>query len=469
LSGGLDSRTVLAATTRQITAFTVGESQNREVRTAEAIARTKGCKFVFVKRETDHYVKNLEKAIDLSDGLYMFIHAHFINLLEQISNECDIIIHGCYLDNFKGFGFPPQRTVKNLGKEIGHKRLGMRPSFHADHHLAKLSEEKLAQAILEDTRFANQTLLHSPRRIFTPLYSEQVTVHMNQAIRNLVKEAYERGANLSDVWDYIITWHVLSKQRTYLHLSHIRAFMPERTMIFDNDLFDLYLEMPAEFKRDGKVYRKALKKLNPKIAVIPDANTGFNPQISKKLYPILSFLIAKKRILVSKKKQELLTNQSQGSWPDITEMLRQDSNLKILLEEAIKNPRCLDPTIFDIESIIQLLRDHTERRADHTMLLYLLLTFGRWHRKFGPKAAAYDQDSKKLTRYDEDENWNEKISKLQNDINRLTQELDGLQQEVKKRDLIITQLHNSLNNSLSLRLARRIPFGARIRKLLVPE
>ena len=125
-----------------------------------------------------------------------------------------------------------------------------------------------------------------------------------------------------------------------------------------------------------------------------------------------------------------------------------------------------------------------------------------WHihyDNFGTQRDYFVIDSSKLTRYDEDGNWNlartfdgsfgswnppsnirpSVISKLENDIdglqqevrkrdhdiNRLRQELDGLQQEVRKRDLIITELENSL----SLRLARRIPFGTRIRKLLVPK
>jgi glycosyltransferase involved in cell wall biosynthesis len=88
-----------------------------------------------------------------------------------------------------------------------------------------------------------------------------------------------------------------------------------------------------------------------------------------------------------------------------------------------------------------------------------------WHVEydnFGTHRDYFVIDSSKLTHYDEDGNWNlaktfdgyfgawnspsasEKIAKLQNDI-------------------------MILNSSLSLRLARRVPFGARIRKLLVPK
>ncbi len=106
-----------------------------------------------------------------------------------------------------------------------------------------------------------------------------------------------------------------------------------------------------------------------------------------------------------------------------------------------------------------------------------------WHIHYDNIGTSRDYfviDSSKLTRYDDDGNWNlaktfdgsfgawnppfgnENISKLQNDINKLMRELDGLHGELRKRDLFITEL----NNSLALRLARRIPFGAHIRRLL---
>lgn len=154
--------------------------------------------------------------------------------------------------------------------------------------------------------------------------------------------------------------------------------MPERTMMFGNALFDLYLEMPSLFKRNGRVYRKALKRLNERLAIVPNSATGFSPQIPH----ILEWIIVKfaeVRGIFFPESQV----QSEGSYPNHAELLRQNVEYQVIVEATIKDPECLDPSIFNTNGILQLLNDHLNRRADHFTLLSLILTFGRWQKKFG--------------------------------------------------------------------------------------
>src|SRR5208282_915392 len=137
LSGGLDSRMVLAAATKEFTAFTVCESENREVRLAREVARAKGCRHIVLPRSADHYLRILDKAVELSDGLYAFVHAHFINLFDRIREESDVVLHGLYLDNFHGSNHP-LRALKILGLKI-------HTMFRIDSYLSNLSEDKFLQ------------------------------------------------------------------------------------------------------------------------------------------------------------------------------------------------------------------------------------------------------------------------------------------------------------------------------------
>jgi asparagine synthase (glutamine-hydrolysing) len=382
LSGGLDSRAVLSAMDRDVTAFTVCESPNREVRTAASIAREKGCKHIFVRRARDHYFRTLEKAVELSDGLCALHHAHFIDILEQIDDNFDVLFHGCYLDHFKGFTFP-LRQLRILGRRIEFKMWKLLTSFWIDQYLSGLTDSRLSQAFLEDERFVNQMLIQSSSNIFTSDYSRRIALHLPNAVRKLVKEARARGATPSDVWDYIVNWQALSKQRTFLHLGHIRAFVPERTAALDNELIDLYFEMPDAYKRNGRVYRKALRKLNSRIAALPDSNTRLTPNAPKWLVSIVRNTIALRRLLVPRE-----APFTEGSWPDFSEMLRQ-SDWRNILEHTIKDPECLDPEIFEIDRIMEMYRAYLNGKNEQADLLWLLLTFGRWHKKFGPYSRDY--------------------------------------------------------------------------------
>jgi asparagine synthase (glutamine-hydrolysing) len=369
LSGGLDSRTVLAAANREMVAFTASEFQNREVRIARAIAQTKGCRHVLLKRSPDYYLDILDKAVDISDGLYSFEHAHFTGLLDGIRSQCDILFHGCYIDGFKGVHMPT-RVLK-----IG--RLKIRTSLFVDSYLASLSDEDLVLRILDDPR---RSMLHyNPMQIFTPNYSRKIVQHLRRSSKSRLSEARQSAWIPSDIWSYLSTWGMLAKSRYFLNVSHIRAFIPGREVMLDNDLFETFLEMPSDLKRRGKVYRKALKRLNPKIADIPDVNTGFSPQIPAFLERILTLLrSAKGKAFPSR---SIFT---QGAWPDLAELLRQNDRLKKLVLETIQDPQCLDPAIFDRHRILEMFQEHLHRKADYYALFLLLLTFGRWHKRFGP-------------------------------------------------------------------------------------
>ena len=372
LSGGLDSRTVLAATNREMVAFTASEFPNREVRIARTVAQTKGCRHVFLRRSPDYYIDMLDKAVHISDGLYSFEHAHFTGLHNEIRSECEILFHGCYIDCFKGVHLPTR--VLKIGS------LKIRFSLFVDSYLATLPDEDLVQHMLDDSR---RSILHlNPNQVFTPNYSRKIVEHLRRSFKRMLTEARKSASLPSDIWSYLSTWGMLPKSRYFLNVSHIRAFIPERSVILDNDLFETFLEMPSNLKR-GRVYRKALKMLDPKIADIPDVNTGLSPQVPALLEGILTVLCS-----VKGKAFPSRSIFTQGAWPDLAELLRQNERLRKLVLDTIQDPQCLDPAIFNHGRILEMFEEHLQRKADHYILLLLLVTFGRWHKRFGPNSSS---------------------------------------------------------------------------------
>jgi asparagine synthase (glutamine-hydrolysing) len=120
LSGGVDSRSVLAADHegRISVAFTLGDFENQELQIARKIAATKGCRHVFLHRNLDHYARLVDEAVSIGDGLYRFDHAHYLGFFEQIRKEVDILFNGLFLDNFFNGDRLPRVNWRVVGKRV---------------------------------------------------------------------------------------------------------------------------------------------------------------------------------------------------------------------------------------------------------------------------------------------------------------------------------------------------------------
>lgn len=368
LSGGLDSRTVLAASDKKMVCFTFGDFKNREVKIAKKIAQTKGYKHIFLKRSSDHYANLVDKAVEIGDGMYSFVHAHNIGFLTWIQEDCHILLHGHGLDfMFQGL-YLPTKKLKVFGKEI------------LNSHLLELSSERLTDVILKKLKYSLFT--KNPKQIFTISYSGIFEDVLTQSIKTILEKAKDNIVNLHNVWDYFVFLSSVSKHLTYLNLTSIRAYIDERTIAFDSDLLDVYLEIPPELRFKGKVYIRASKRLNSEIATIPNSNTGYSlfmPELVEWGLTLCQRMISKLLLLMrcSRLPHPAYT---QGSWPNFAELIRYNEKLKKLLGDTIEDPGCLDPSLFNIPRIKEMFKEHLNSKSDHTNFLFLLLTFGRWHK-----------------------------------------------------------------------------------------
>lgn len=101
LSGGLDSRLILAcmAEPGRALAFTCYDKPNRELRTAEAIAKAAGAEFIPLRRPPDYYGENAPAGVRISGGMGTFANNHFLGVLEQLQEAgTQLLLTGCYCD-----------------------------------------------------------------------------------------------------------------------------------------------------------------------------------------------------------------------------------------------------------------------------------------------------------------------------------------------------------------------------------
>ena len=360
LSGGMDSRTVLASSSKKMVCFTVGDFKNREVKIAKRIAEVKDCEHIFLKRDLDHYANHVDEAVEIGDGMYSFAHAHNIGFFDQIRNKCDVLLHGFFFDVlFKGFSIPT-KNIKIFGKTTNF------PFYKNSCNIFTLLD--------------NSLYYKGTEQLFTSANLTQFKNSIGESLNNFLASTEKNSAiNFHREFDYF----AFSSATNYA--GYNQAYINERTVSLDNDLLDIYLETPIKLRMGGKLFKKAMRKIDPKIAAIINANTGLSPTTPVLLEWTTTMAKSIFRKMFSRKKRSLTNpTYTQGSWPNFAELIRHNEKLKNIIENTIEDPECLDPSIFNIKRIKKMFDKHLNDKANYTEFLFLLLTFGRWHKKYGP-------------------------------------------------------------------------------------
>jgi len=299
------------------------------------------------------------------------VHAHSIGFGDRIRGECDILFHGFAPELFFRGTNLPHRNVTFLGKSL----------FTT---IDKLSKQNLPYKIIEKLKYSLYE--KKPQQLFCQSYLSNFDIVLLNAVCNILTETESSCKNIFDKYTWLDT-HYHSRYPSGLFETSIRSFIDERSIVFDNDVLDLHLKMPVKIRATSKTWKKALSKLDPKIVAITDANTGYSPLVPECLEWGLTLIQRiKNKLQLLKCYQVPHSIHTQGSWPNFAEVIRYNEKMKKLLSDSINDPECLDPTIFNIGRVKEMFKEHLNGKTDYTEVLLLLLTFGRWHKKNGPRS-----------------------------------------------------------------------------------
>jgi asparagine synthase (glutamine-hydrolysing) len=373
LSGGLDSRFVLAADRRhRITdTFTVGDSRNRDVRYASRIAAVLGRRHHFLQRDRSYYCRIAEQSGAIGDGMTSFVHAHFSGFARQLREHADILFHGSGMQTlFRGYGLP-YRTVT-----IGRRKLKLSL-------LAKAGSGDLAAQVVESSLGSRG--MSEMARIFLPAHRRKYTEAVLAAVKETLAE-YSGEADLGlNAWRLFDIGDVWCRDSTSQNILCLRPFINERTIAFDNALFDIHLRMPHRFQADQEVYKRAVKSVARDTLLIPNANTLLRLDAPLWVDWLAFHFTGAARIgLLSLRPRNARSYVSGiSSWPIYKQLIRQDPCLQNLIHETLDDPQCIDRTLFDVAYLKKVFEAHVRGDVDQDKLLFLILTYGVWHKAFG--------------------------------------------------------------------------------------
>lgn len=261
LSGGTDSWTVLGSFDKPPTCFTVGVADNNEVRVARIAAAIVGAPHTFIQLEEDPYSRNLDNMTLIGGGMHAFDHGIYYGLKGRLSSDADVVFHGQFIDFwFQGSGLLT-RNRRLFGRRMSFKSFEPISDDLTGDYLSRISY-RLKGINLLDYVVANRRK------------------ELMDGLRDSVDEIRKLGEGFcrtpDDEWEYL-QFHSLSRRYSYSNLTSIGTSVEQRTVVFDNDIFDLYLSLPKSHRLDAKLGRETLVRVNPRLAAIPTANTNQRP------------------------------------------------------------------------------------------------------------------------------------------------------------------------------------------------
>lgn len=373
LSGGLDSRAVVACAPQPLAAVTLADFDNNEVGLARAIARSRGFPFTFVRRHPHHYVALIDRAVAMGDGAHRYDHAHFAFLRGVLPPEISALALAYGFDRYlKGNSLPRQRR-RFRGRAADRVLLPL----PADLELGKLARVLLTR----HTHFLWGTAPLTD--VFRPPYRDHLEAMLLETLEGLLRPHWDHCPDATARFEVGSAHMLLGRHTAFLSVLSIRHFFEDRVILTDNALFDAVMRTPPRLRVDGRAYRTAMARLAPDVWRIHDANTGSRPST----LALVAHLRERTRELGARwgfgEWRRPLPDPAftQESWPNFPQLIRHREGLAKRIAGIVEDPDALPPDVFDSARINQLLQVHLSEKANHAALLLLLLTFGTWHRR----------------------------------------------------------------------------------------
>ena len=364
LSGGIDSWTVLSAFDSNPTCYTVGVSENNEVRVARQAAAIAGANHHFIPLKPDPYSSNIDEMIQIGGGMHAFDHGIYYGLKDQISPPADVLFHGQFLDFwFQGSGLLTTNR-KLLGWRTSFKQIEPFSDDLVDDYLSKISYRLKGISPLEYV-----------------VKSKRDEMMFN--LRGSVDEVRQQGEGFCltpfDEWEHL-QFYNMSRRYSYSNLSCIGTAAEQRNPAFDNDLFNFYTSLPRSHRLNGKIAMKTLGILNSELAALPTANTNERPNRG----PMGRDFDRIRRKLRLKRSKQFNITPEERTFPDRGRMFAQQPELRSMAQDLCDSDELASLGFLDMDRIARDIPNWLENpQKDAGAFVTFLVTIDRFL-KMGP-------------------------------------------------------------------------------------
>lgn len=352
LSGGLDSRTILAALEpgTPVTTVSMGVEGSMDHQSAARMAALCGCphhSYYLADRFLADFEKHLRWLVHVTDGHYQ--------------SQCVTV--------------PTLPLYRELGIEVllrGHAgellHMDKAYSYSLDRAALGLRDAAALEAWLFD---------HLRAFVSTggagPLFAESRPGEMEALARESLRSCLADSAHLEPPVHRV--WHLFLTQRlrreTALSMVEFGTLVETRLPFLDNDLVDLLFAAPPGLKLGDTIEAHLLRRRRPDFLAVANANTGA-PVGAGRLYR----LAAKVRMKVLGK----LGVKGYKHYEQLGRWLREE--LRLLVTNLLLDDRCLGRGVLNPDTVRAVVDRHLNQGQNHTFLLMALLIFELGQREF---------------------------------------------------------------------------------------
>ncbi len=362
LSGGLDSRAVLAACTNdgRVGAYTFGAPKTREIAIASKVARTAGANHLLCYIDPESTAKYAEDVVWLSDGLEVVGISFLLDAGERLRGAFEVSLDGFALDLTLGGSF----LRKNIINAVGFPEL------------AGILDKKFA--VFSDSEL---------RSVFSGDFLARMGDRAKKSFLDTVWRSV--GNTSADRADYFA---MRTRVRNFTIMGHVlsRSFYEDTIPTLDNQFMDVITSIPVSLRYHYSVYRKFLRKLDPSLAMIQYERTGISPNrpfamwmagiIIERAFKIWNdslYKVTKGRI------SSLQTN----AYLDLSGTLRLSKAWRDLVSRTLVRQDSLMYArgIIQRGYVLRLVSDHMSGRRDNREKILYLITFELILRRFFPE------------------------------------------------------------------------------------
>ncbi|MFB0527472.1 MAG: asparagine synthetase B [bacterium] len=343
LSGGLDSRTILASIGREyypINTVTFGTEDVDDIKIAKTVSDALGTNHHYLEISPEDIINNARKIVNVTDGMISFLHSTGNMKLELIRDYTDVCLDG--MQPFGSF-FAPFATFKRKEKLL-----------IADYLFQPIS-------------------INLAKSLFIDSYYKKIKNYPREAIRNISRKC--KSISASNIIDYSIATEYVRRFVNYGNLVK-RTHVQVRSPFFDNDLVDFIVNTPPQERRYQYLYTRTFSRLFPELARIPWEKTGL-PVDATNSFAKMTLCLIKKRFM---KKMGMAS--SINLFAKYTQWSRENENLRNFICSTLLNGKSYSRSILNIRTVEHILKEHISGKFNYIELISRLLTFELWSRLF---------------------------------------------------------------------------------------
>jgi asparagine synthase (glutamine-hydrolysing) len=249
LSGGLDSRLIMAAVPADVecVGLTFSNNPNRETRTAEKVAACYGREWVLLQRSPDYLADCLVDAVRLTGCEYEWTCGQVIGVAQDVKAlKLDVVLEGTlFNDYFTAFCAREWKLQKRWG--------GLLPSRYRK----------------SDWSYVDQ---------ISGFWQKHLASNVVGCMRSRRQQTYDTFAdsNRGSVAEWLEIYP-FTRDPSVGYWPAERRTLPVRLVAMDRRALDFSFRCPIEMKLGSRLYRKVASSIYGRGNHIPNANDGVRP------------------------------------------------------------------------------------------------------------------------------------------------------------------------------------------------